>query len=80
MFNVTSYCDWYFVHTITWESLDGKQRGWISFSNKHNLRHFLALLMRSVTSLKEYVDEEDVDKMSNESMKMFMAKFLYEKF
>ncbi|EGT32022.1 hypothetical protein CAEBREN_01670 [Caenorhabditis brenneri] len=80
MFNVISYCDWCFVETKSWESLKKHRKDWMFFAIEYNLRHFLASMIKSITSLKEYVDEDNVEKMSNESMKMFVAKFLYEKF
>ncbi|EGT32013.1 hypothetical protein CAEBREN_09759 [Caenorhabditis brenneri] len=80
MFNIISYCDWYLVETKSWERLKENGKDWIFSAIEYNLRHFLASLVKSMTSLKEHVSEKDVEKMSNESMKMFVAKFLYEKF
>ncbi|EGT32023.1 hypothetical protein CAEBREN_11579 [Caenorhabditis brenneri] len=77
MFNVVSYSDWYFVHAQIFEESKRIEKRWIFFAITFNLRHSLASMIKSMTSLKEFVSEEDVEKMSNESMKMFMATFLY---
>ncbi|EGT32000.1 hypothetical protein CAEBREN_13271 [Caenorhabditis brenneri] len=80
MVNVISYCDWYYAQTKTWEGLKGNGNSWILNAIEFNLRHFLASILRSMTSLKEFVSVEDVEEMSNESMKMFVAKFFDQKF
>ncbi|CAL2046784.1 unnamed protein product [Caenorhabditis brenneri] len=58
MYTVTSYFDWSFTRMLTWDKLEGPKKNSIFFGSKYNLRHFLASIIKSMTSLKEHTDKQ----------------------
>ncbi|CAL2028672.1 unnamed protein product [Caenorhabditis brenneri] len=55
MMNVLSYCDWNYAQTKTWDYVKVYGNAWILFAIKYNLRHFLASMLKSMTSLKGFI-------------------------
>ncbi|EGT32005.1 hypothetical protein CAEBREN_01553 [Caenorhabditis brenneri] len=80
MHNVLQFCDWYLVTRNKREYNNEEVRDWIISASMFEFRHLLVYLLKPMKSVKDCIDEEDVEYMTNESMKMFIAKFLYEKF
>ncbi|CAL2046771.1 unnamed protein product [Caenorhabditis brenneri] len=80
MSNVVYYCDVLLTQRGRRSRYRRDKKKWISLANKYNLRHWMVELLKPMKSVKDCVDEESIGKMSNETMKMFVAKFLYEKF
>ncbi|CAL2046767.1 unnamed protein product [Caenorhabditis brenneri] len=79
MSNVIHYCDLLLVTKNKRKYYKEEETYWINAASELGLRHFLVYLLKPMKSVKDCIDEEDVEKMTNESMKTFIAKFLYEK-
>ncbi|CAL2046781.1 unnamed protein product [Caenorhabditis brenneri] len=80
MSNVIHYCDVLLTQTQEHSSYKAVDRYWIHFAIEYNLKRWMVQLLKTMKSVKDCIDKEDIEMMSNESMKMFIAKFLYQKF
>ncbi|EGT31998.1 hypothetical protein CAEBREN_09900 [Caenorhabditis brenneri] len=80
MRNVIHYCDVLLTQTQEHSGFKAVDRYWIHFAIEYNLKRWMVQLLKTMKSVKDCIEGEDVEKMSNDTMKMFIAKFLYEKF